>query len=116
MCAMIQKLRMNFGSIRVRYRLQRSACWVFDGGLSLRGREATRRSKPCRANIQFAINRGRAQPDGRAARLSFSEESSNDETNGDFSVFGGCGCSCRTGQEADDASRGFAGGTEVDAQ
>src|SRR5580704_3909916 len=62
MCAMIQKLRMNFGSIRVCYRLQFFASWVIDGGLPLRGREATRRSKPCRVIIQFATTHSAAQP------------------------------------------------------
>src|SRR6476660_4918079 len=38
------------------------SCWVIDGGPSLRGREATRRSKPCRVNNQFATNPSAAQP------------------------------------------------------
>ncbi len=44
------------------------SCWVIDGGPSLRGRAATRRSKPCRVNIQFATNRNSSQPVRRFTR------------------------------------------------
>jgi hypothetical protein len=76
MCAMMQKLRMNFGSMEFGYRFRLATAFIFSvTGRSrmLRGAKIPGRAKPCRMTVQFATNQRAAQP-CRLLKVNFSGE------------------------------------------
>src|SRR6266481_3075473 len=130
MCAMIQKLRMNFGSMYFGYRFRFATALVFSYRQephASRSRETSGCAKPCRMTVQFATNRRRAQPrgnelysasiqgyifakaGGKAGPSKGREESSNDQAGTNVSSFAaGDTCSCAR-QKTDHAARSFVG-------
>src|SRR5579864_5120948 len=134
MCAMIQKLRMNFGSMSFGYRFRSATAFIFSmTGRSrmLRGAKAPG-AKPCRVTVQFAtrsewwvVSSGQETGGGgrisgiapktlaEMARLRKRRCSRNDETAGDSRVVGDGGAGVCAGPKAGaDVEKRFAAATE----
>src|SRR5579872_3710189 len=134
MCAMIQKLRMNFGSISSGYRFRSATAFIFSmTGRSrmLRGAKAPG-AKPCRVTVQFAtrsewwvVSSGQETGGGgriseiapktlaALARLRKRRCSRNDETTGDSRVVvGGNSCVCAGPKAGADVEKRFAAAIE----